>query len=165
MHSHHAKDARRVDCAVLTVSDTRREADDRSGARIRELLGAAGHHVVHAAIVPDEEVQIRWAVHSAPRQAAAVILTGGTGLSPRDVTYEVVHGLLDKEIAGFGELFRHLSYAQVGAAAMLSRAVAGVAGDRLLFALPGSSKAVELAMTELILPQLGHMVGLVRGSR
>lgn len=165
MQHHHAHDARHVACAVLTVSDTRSATDDLSGARIREMLSSAGHSVVSHAIVADEALQIRWAIHTTPKEAAAVILTGGTGLSPRDVTYEVVVRLLDKEISGFGELFRQLSYAQIGAAAMLSRAVAGVAGTQLLFALPGSRKAVELAMAELILPQLGHMAGLVRGNR
>ena len=92
-----------------------------------------------------------------------IICNGGTGVARRDTTYEAITRLLDKEITGFGELFRMLSYEQIGAAAMLSRATAGVAGRRVIFSVPGSTKAVELAMTKLILPQLGHVVGLVRG--
>jgi molybdenum cofactor biosynthesis protein B len=162
-HSHHSKDARNVCFAVLTVSDTRSAQDDVGGLRIREMVEAAGHRVGEYRIVPDERAQIRWALHTTRREVEAIVLTGGTGIAPRDVTFEVVRNLLDKEISGFGELFRLLSYEQIGAAAMLSRAVAGVARGRLVFALPGSVKGVELAMERLILPQVGHMVGLVGG--
>lgn len=162
-HSHHSRDFRSVCFAVLTVSDTRSEEDDVGGRRIREMVAAAGHRVGEYRIVPDERAQIRWALHTTRREVEAVVLTGGTGIAARDVTYEVVRNLLDKEIGGFGELFRMLSYEQIGAAAMLSRAVAGVARGRVVFALPGSVKGVELAMERLILPQVGHMVGLVHG--
>lgn len=162
-HSHHSKDARSVCFAVLTVSDTRSAQDDVGGLRIREMVEAAGHRVGEHRIVPDERAQIRWALHTTRREIEAIVLTGGTGIAPRDVTFEVVRNLLDKEISGFGELFRMLSYEQIGAAAMLSRAVAGVARGRLVFALPGSVKGVELAMERLILPQVGHMVGLAGG--
>jgi len=158
---HHQKDARSVRFAVLTVSDTRTEEDDTSGKLIREMVVAVGHTVVEYRIVKDERAQIRWALHTARPEVEVVVISGGTGIAPRDVTCEVVCDLLDKEIIGFGELFRMLSYEQVGAAAMLSRAIAGVARGRLLFALPGSIKGVELAMERLILPQVAHMVGLV----
>lgn len=162
-NAHHDRDARRVCFSVLTVSDTRTVDEDVGGRRIREMAEAEGHHIGEYRIVPDERAQIRWALHTTPREVEVVVLTGGTGIAARDVTFEVVRELLDKEIPGFGELFRMLSYEQVGAAAMLSRAVAGVARGRMVFALPGSVKGVELAMERLILPQIRHMVGLVQG--
>lgn len=164
-HAHHRNDTTTARIAVLTVSDTRTPEDDTSGGRIRDLAAAAGHTIVDYRIVPDEPAQIRWSAHAALPRVDALIVNGGTGIAPRDVTYEVVAGLLDKEIPGFGELFRSLSFVEIGPAAMLSRALAGVAGDRLVFALPGSTKAVTLAMEKLILPQLGHMVGLLRAGR
>jgi molybdenum cofactor biosynthesis protein B len=151
-----------VHCGVVTVSDTRTADDDTSGQRIRALLEEHGHDVAYYRIVRDEPAEIAALVHGAPAAVEVIICTGGTGVARRDTTYEAITRLLDKEIRGFGELFRMLSYEQIGAAAMLSRATAGVAGRRVLFALPGSTKAVELAMTKLILPQLGHVVGLVR---
>ena len=163
-HSHHHRDAVHVRFAVLTVSDTRRPEDDVGGRRIRELLEGAGHTLVEQRIVRDERAQIRWALHTARPEVEVLVVTGGTGIAPRDVTFEVVRDVLDKQISGFGELFRMLSYEQIGAAAMLSRAVAGVARGRLVFALPGSVKGVELAVERLILPQVGHMVGLLRGG-
>lgn len=165
-HGHHrAGDARRVCCAVVTVSDTRTQTEDASGQRIQSLLLGAGHEIRSYRIVPDEPHAIRRAVVDLPPAVEAVILSGGTGLARRDTTCEAVQELLDKEITGFGELFRMLSYEDVGAVAMLSRAVAGVAGDRVVFSLPGSTRAVELAMTRLILPVLTHAVGLIRGPR
>jgi len=162
-HAHHRHDAGPVGCAVLTVSDTRTADTDGSGRRIHELLHAQGHHVEHYRIVKDEPAQIVAALRALPRAAEVVIINGGTGLARRDTTYEAVQQMLDKEITGFGELFRVLSYEQIGAAAMLSRATAGVFGDRVIFSVPGSTAAVELAMTKLILPQLSHVIGLVRG--
>lgn len=159
---HRRHDAASVGCAVVTVSDTRTAATDASGQRIRELLGAHGHRVEAYTVVPDDPAAIRAALAGLPAAVAAVILTGGTGLGRRDTTWEALRGVLEREIPGFGELFRMLSFAEVGPAAMLSRATAGVWGDRVLFALPGSTRAVELAMTKLILPELGHLVGLVR---
>jgi len=161
-HAHHQHDATAVVCGVITVSDTRGEHDDTSGQRIRALLAEHGHRVDFYRIVRDEPGEIAALVGSAPVEV--VICNGGTGVAARDTTYEAITRLLDKEISGFGELFRTLSYEQIGAAAMLSRATAGVAGSRVVFSVPGSTKAVELAMTKLILPVLGHVVGLVRGT-
>ena len=161
-HPHHARDVGAVGCAVLTVSDTRTVDTDGSGRRIQELLRAQGHRVACYEILKDEPEQILAAIRGLPREVDVVIVNGGTGLARRDTTYEAVRGLLDKEIAGFGELFRMLSYEQVGAAAMLSRATAGVAGRHVIFSIPGSTAAVELAMTKLILPSLGHVAGLAR---
>ncbi len=161
---HHRTDAAAITCGIVTVSDTRSESDDVSGQRIRALLEAAGHRVAFYRIVRDEPVQIAALLRGAPAEIEVLICNGGTGIARRDTTYEAIAGLLDKEITGFGELFRMLSWEQVGAAAMLSRATAGIAGARALFSLPGSTKAVELAMTKLILPQLGHVVGLVRAG-
>jgi molybdenum cofactor biosynthesis protein B len=161
--SHHRHDVCSIACAVLTVSDSRTVATDRSGKVIRGLLLEQGHRVEHSAILRDEPEQIAAALGSLPASVEVVILNGGTGLARRDTTYETVQRLVDKEIIGFGELFRMLSYQQIGAAAMLSRAMAGVFGSRALFSLPGSTAAVELAMTKLILPQLSHLVGLLRG--
>jgi len=162
-HTHHQHDARGVSCAVITISDTRTPETDGSGARIQELLTAHGHRVVHYEILKDEPAQISGAIGAVPAAAEVIIVNGGTGVARRDTTYEAVSRLLEKEISGFGELFRMLSYEQIGAAAMLSRATAGVVGPHVLFSVPGSTAAVELAMTKLILPQLGHLVGLVRG--
>lgn len=162
---HRGHDVRRVACSVITVSDTRTEADDSSGQRIQTLLVEAGHRTEVYRILKDEPDLIREAIAALPASVEAVILNGGTGVARRDTTFEAVQGLLDKEISGFGELFRMLSYAEIGAAAMLSRALAGVAGDRAVFSVPGSTKAVELAMTKLILPEIGHIVGLVRGPQ
>lgn len=162
VHGHHAHDVRDIGCAVVTVSDTRTPETDTSGRRIQTLLREHGHRVEHYAIVPDDPARVVAAIAGAPAAVEAVILSGGTGLARRDTTYEAVSRLLDKEITGFGELFRMLSFAEIGAAAMLSRATAGVAGRRVLFSVPGSTAAVDLAMTKLILPQLGHIVGLLR---
>jgi molybdopterin adenylyltransferase len=151
-----------VHCGVIIASDTRTEADDTSGRRVQELLREHGHRVGMYRIVKDEPALITQALHEAPQEVAAIICSGGTGLTARDSTYEAIQALLDKEITGFGELFRMLSYQEIGAAAMLSRATAGVMGNRVVFSLPGSSAAVELAMTKLIVPELGHVVGLVR---
>ena len=150
---------------MLTVSDTRTEETDGSGARIRALLTAAGHRVAAYAILPDDpdRVRARVAEWIAAPDVEAVIVNGGTGLAPRDTTYEAIAGLLEKRLDGFGELFRVLSYAEIGAAAMLSRAIAGVAAGTVVASLPGSTAAVELGITKLLVPQLGHMVALVRG--
>jgi molybdenum cofactor biosynthesis protein B len=161
-HAHHTHDAGSVGCAVMTVSDTRTAETDGSGRRIQELLRAQGHRVEHYQILADEPEQIVAALRAMPPAIEVVIINGGTGVARRDTTYEAVQRLLDKEITGFGELFRVLSYEQIGAAAMLSRATAGVAGGHVIFSVPGASAAVELAMIKLILPQLGHLVGLVR---
>jgi len=159
----HRARGRSARCRVITVSDTRTLETDSSGARAAELLVAAGHTVGARRIVPDEPDAIARAVRDAldDPETDAVILSGGTGLAPRDVTYETVRDLLEKPIDGFGELFRMLSFEEIGAAAMLSRAVGGVTGRTAVFALPGSSKAVELGVTRLIAPELGHLLGLI----
>lgn len=153
--------------AVFTASSSRTEAEDQSGQIVVDLVTSAHHRVVERRVVPDEVSAIRSAVDAVltgPR-ADVVILNGGTGLSPRDVTLEAVAPLLQRAIEGFGELFRMLSFEQVGAAAMLSRATAGVVDQSVVFVLPGSPKAVELAMRTLILPEVGHLLGQVRRQR
>ena len=164
-HEHHAKAKRVVTCAVLTVSDTRTAENDTNGTCIQALLEQAGHRVASYTILPDEPARVRAHVEHVldDPEVDVVILNGGTGLAPRDSTYEAIVDLLEKRLDGFGELFRMLSYEHVGAAAMLSRATAGVARGKVVAALPGATAAVELAMTKLLLPELGHMVQLVRG--
>ncbi|MGD0949287.1 MAG: molybdenum cofactor biosynthesis protein B [Candidatus Binatia bacterium] len=161
--AHHQQDVGSVACAVITVSDTRTADTDRSGQRIQEFLRLSGHRITQYEILRDEPELIVAAIRAVPPPTAVIIINGGTGLTRRDTTFEAVSRVLDKEIAGFGELFRLLSYEDIGAAAMLSRATAGVVGDRVVFSVPGSPAAVELAMTKLIVPALGHVVGLVRG--
>lgn len=155
-----------VPVQVLVVSSTRSEKTDRSGARIVELLGEAGHTALGRVVVDDDVEAIRSALTAAVSEgkAKAVILTGGTGLAPRDLTPEAVEPLFTRKLPGFGELFRMLSHQQVGSAAMLSRATGGVIGGVLVFALPGSVASCELAMQALILPELRHLVGLVGAS-
>lgn len=151
---------RRARCAVLTVSDSRTPASDHSGDLIVERLEAHRHTVAARGLVPDEPDEIAAALASFlddPR-LDLVITTGGTGISSRDTTIEVVERRLDKRLEGFGELFRMLSWDEVGAAAMLSRATAGLAGEILVFALPGSPAAVELALDRLVLPELAHLL-------
>ncbi|TFH25514.1 MAG: molybdenum cofactor biosynthesis protein MoaB [Myxococcales bacterium] len=156
-----------LSCAVLTVSDTRTVDSDGSGAAIRERLEAAGHRVDDYAIVPDEPAEVAARVRELVAGGAihAVILNGGTGIAARDNTYEAVTGLLEKRIDGFGELFRSLSYEEIGSSAMLSRAVAGVVGTTIVFALPGSTAACELALDRLIVPELGHIAKLLGHQR
>lgn len=152
--------------AVLTVSDTRALKDDSSGRAIRGLISATGHLIVDSTLVPDDAEAIRGALHRflALPDVDVVVATGGTGFSPRDVTVEAVSPLFDRAVEGFGELFRMLSYQQVGAAAMLSRAAAGMIGGKAVFLLPGSTKAVALAMEKLILPEAAHLLGQARRS-
>ncbi len=149
---------------MLTVSDSRTPETDSSGDAIVERLEGAGHRVAGRAIVPDEPGRIRAALVDAVARTEvdAAIVTGGTGVSPRDSTPEVVGELIDKPLAGFGELFRVLSFEEIGAAAMLSRALAGTVGRTAIFVTPGSSGAVRLAMERLILPELPHLIGQLR---
>ena len=148
-----------VRVAVLTISDTRTEATDTSGGAIVSLLEQAGHTVTARAIVPDEPADVTSFVAAQLRgDAQVVITTGGTGITSRDATFEAVDEMLEKRLDGFGELFRMLSYADIGAAAMMSRACAGLARGRVVIALPGSEDAVRLAMTKLVVPELGHLV-------
>lgn len=147
-------------CYILTISDTRTLATDSSGQAICDLLWAEGHQVTGRKIVPDEPDQVREAVAAqlANPDVQVVITAGGTGITSRDTTYEAISALLDKKLDGFGELFRMLSYQEIGSAAMLSRAVGGLAKGKIVLSLPGSQDAVQLAMTKLILPELGHLV-------
>ncbi len=157
-HKEHAPE--HVDCAVITVSDTRIRENDESGALIRRLLERQGHRIVSYDVLPDDEDLIRREVEKL-RDAGEVrvlIMNGGTGLSRRDRTPEAVEPLMTRKLPGFGELFRHLSYRDIGSAGILSRASAGVVGSMVTFLLPGSPAAAELAMTGLILPEMAHMV-------
>jgi len=157
---HHATAPSSVRCFALTISDTRTADTDRSGRAVAELLTNAGHELVGQTIVRDEPAAVRRVLYDQLGRGTAqvIITTGGTGITSRDSTYEAIAGLFEKRLDGFGELFRMLSYEQVGAAAMLSRACAGTTHGRAIFALPGSEAAVRLAMTKLILPELGHVV-------
>ncbi|AMA73056.1 MULTISPECIES: molybdenum cofactor biosynthesis protein B [Aneurinibacillus] len=158
----HKKEApKQVGCMIITVSDTRNEETDKSGQLIRRFLIEAGHPVVRYQIVKDERDAIAAAIEEAvsASDVHAILLNGGTGIAKRDVTYEVVASLLEKELPGFGEIFRMLSYTEdIGSAAILSRAIAGVYKDRAIFSMPGSSGAVRLAMSKLIIPELGHVI-------
>lgn len=153
-----------VSCAVITVSDTRSPQTDKSGQRIEQLLVAVGHTVGVYAIVKDEPEQIRSQIASFSQRSDldAIIFNGGTGIAPRDTTYDAIASLLEKTLPGFGELFRYLSYQEIGSRAMASRAIAGVYQGKLIFSLPGSTHAVQLAMEKLILPELTHLVGQLR---
>ena len=161
---HKAQAPHSVGCFVLTVSDTRTAETDTSGRAIRELLEAAGHDVIASALVPDDPAQVTTIV---TRQLTnpttrVIITTGGTGITSRDGTFEAVDRLFDKRLTGFGELFRMLSFDEIGSAAMMSRAAAGTVGSRAIFVLPGSESAVRLAMTRLIVPELGHIAQQLR---
>lgn len=153
-----------VRCAVITVSDTRSKADDRSGKRILDLLAEAGHEVSHYQIVRDEPADLEPLLNGllARHDVDVILTTGGTGVSSRDRTVPVVEALLDLTLPGFGELFRILSHSQIGSGAMLSRAVGGVSREKLIFAMPGSTAAVELAMKQLILPEIKHLLHQLR---
>ncbi|WP_242394668.1 MogA/MoaB family molybdenum cofactor biosynthesis protein [Anaeromyxobacter oryzisoli] len=160
-HRHEAPRAVRI--FVVTASDTRGEAEDESGAFLRRAAAAAGHEVVGYRIVRDEPAELRAALDAAAAAGAeAIVVNGGTGIAARDRTYEAVAGLLEKRLDGFGELFRMLSYAEIGSAAMLSRAVAGVWGGRAVFSVPGSLAAVRLAWEKLLAPELGHVLRELR---
>lgn len=159
----HRKEAvKGVRCAVLTISDTRKPETDVSGRTIVELLEADGHVVAKRQILRDEPKDVHDAVLSQVGGVDAIITTGGTGLTSRDSTYEAVVGLFEKRLDGFGEIFRMLSFNDIGSAAMLSRACAGIARGTAIFILPGSENAVRLAMSRLILPELGHVVRELR---
>jgi molybdenum cofactor biosynthesis protein B len=153
--------------ATVTVSDTRTPDDDEGGTRLRERLEAAGFVVALHAFVKDDAGALRAFVARVcdGDLADAIVTTGGTGIAPRDVTYEAIDALLDKRLDGFGEAFRRLSWEQVGARSVLSRAVAGVHRNRFLAALPGSPKAVVLGVDELLAPMMGHAIALLRGEK
>jgi molybdopterin adenylyltransferase len=158
--AHRAAAPRSIRCFILTVSDTRTDETDTSGRAIADLLTAAGHGVIGRALVKDEPEHVRNTIRRqlASPDVQAIITTGGTGITSRDSTYEAIAGLIEKRLDGFGELFRMLSYEQIGPAAMMSRACAGLASGRIIVSLPGSEAAVRLAMEKLIIPELGHLV-------
>ncbi len=166
VHEHKNKAHRTVRCAIITLSDTRDETTDKSGKRIKDLLAEQNQPVTSYQILKDEPDQITAAVRDllAQPDVDVIITNGGTGIAPRDTTFEAIQGLLEKEIPGFGEMFRMLSYEDIGPAAMLTRATAGVAQGKVIISLPGSTGAVELGMTKLVLPELGHMLFLLRGE-
>lgn len=147
-----------VNCAAITVSDTRSIETDKSGKLVKQLLVEAGHLVGAYTIIKDEPTQIQAQLGSLSANIQAVIFNGGTGIAPRDTTYDAIESLLEKTLPGFGELFRYLSFAEIGSRAIASRAVAGVYQNKVIFCVPGSSNAVKLAMDKLILPELQHLV-------
>jgi molybdopterin adenylyltransferase len=165
-YEQHLKDAATViaRCAVVTLSDTRTATTDKSGRRLRELLEGDGHRLVHYQIIPDDPAPLDELLGVLlGRHDVDVLLTnGGTGISRRDRTIEVVQRRVEQPLPGFGELFRMLSWEQIGSGAMLSRAVGGIANGKPLFAMPGSTAAVELAMTKLVLPELRHLLHELR---
>jgi molybdopterin adenylyltransferase len=155
----------RVGCAVITISDTRTPESDRSGQLLQALLAVAGHDIWLYRILKDEPAQIQAELQALVRQpqVQAIIFNGGTGIAPRDTTYDAIAGSLEKELPGFGEIFRWLSYQEIGSRAIASRAVAGVIGQTLVFSLPGSTNAVKLATESLILPELRHLTQQLAG--
>jgi molybdenum cofactor biosynthesis protein B len=161
---HKAQAPTSVSCSVLTVSDSRTVDTDTSGRAIRQMLEDAGHVITGHSIVKDEPEQVTSYVRAklADANTQVIITTGGTGVTARDGTYDAVDAMLEKRLDGFGELFRMLSFQEIGAAAMLSRATAGTVERTAIFVLPGSEHAVRLAMSRLILPELGHLAQQLR---
>ena len=157
---HKEQAPQQVACLVLTCSDTRTPDTDTSGQLIRQLLEDHGHTVVDLHIVKDEPKDIQQRLRQAVQDPTiqAIIINGGTGLSRRDSTFEAIETMLEKRVSGFGEIFRYLSYMEIGSPAMLSRATAGLIQGKILFSTPGSRNAVRLAMEKLILPELGHII-------
>lgn len=166
VHEHKEKAKKSVRCFIITVSDTRDENTDTSGQTIKRYLTGEGHPIAGYRIVKDEPVEIEVLLKEALGRddVDSVIVNGGTGISPRDGTYEVVNRFLEKKLDGFGEIFRYLSYLEIGSAAIMSRAAAGTARGKVLISLPGSSGAVTLAMEKLILPEIRHMVSQLQGQ-
>ncbi len=166
VHEHKEKAAKSLGIMVITVSDTRVETTDQSGQVIKEMLVGVGHRIVGYQIVKDEPNEIENLLRQTlgRKDLEVIILNGGTGIAPRDGTYEVVDRLMQKRLDGFGEIFRYLSYQDIGSAAIMSRACAGIAGDKVMISLPGSKGAVQLAMGQLVLPEMGHMVSQLRGQ-
>lgn len=163
---HRAAGGGAIRFAVLTFSDTRDEAADRGGSYLVEAIEAAGHAVAWRARSTEDPARVAAAVREAAEREDVdlVLTTGGTGIAPRDVTFPVLEELLDTTLPGFGELFRWLSYQEIGSAAILSRAVGGLLGRTVVLALPGSPKALRLAMERIVLPEAGHLVGQARGG-
>ena len=157
---HRCDSPKSVRCAVITVSDTRTLQTDRGGKLVADLLTAGGHQLAGRHIAPDDPREIEPLVRklAEPESVDAILITGGTGIAQRDQTFETISGLLTKAMPGYGELFRMLSYDDIGPAAMLSRAVGGVMNKVVILTMPGSTAAVQLAMDKLIVPEIGHLV-------
>jgi len=157
-HKDHAPSS--IGCMVLTCSDTRTQETDTSGQLIRKLLEEQGHTVIGYYLVKDDPAQIQlWIARGTSNEhVQAIIINGGTGISRRDSTFEAVDEMLEKRLSGFGEIFRYLTYQEIGSPAIITRATAGIINGRILFSIPGSENAVRLAMQKLILPELGHLV-------
>jgi molybdenum cofactor biosynthesis protein B len=162
VEEHHRHGHKSLKVGVVTASDSRSAETDESGRLIRDLLTAAGHRVEYYEVLPDDPSRIRQALLDNLRNLDAIVVNGGTGIAARDSTIEVMRTLLDKELEGFGELFRYLSYQEIGSAAMLSRALAGVVAGKIVAVLPGSPDACRLAMEKLLIPELGHMAHLLK---
>lgn len=164
-HESHKRSARDISvrCVIITCSDTRTAETDTSGLYIRTALEDAGHEIVEYHIIKDDPGQIRQLLSNfAADTIDAVLINGGTGISRRDVTFDVVSSMLEKTLPGFGEIFRVLSFEEIGAAAMLSRATAGIIGNIMVFSMPGSTNAVRLALDRIILPELKHLAWEMR---
>jgi molybdenum cofactor biosynthesis protein B len=165
-YAQHQTDARQLvaRCGVVTLSDTRTPQTDTSGQAIRRSLEADGHTIAAQLLIPDEPVELQRVLEQmlSRDDVDAIVTNGGTGISRRDQTIGVVEEMLEQRLPGFGELFRMLSWEQIGSGAMLSRAVAGIARGKPIFAMPGSTKAVELAMSKLIVPELRHLLSQLR---
>jgi molybdopterin adenylyltransferase len=161
VHEHHRHARKNLKLGVITASDTRTPETDQTGRLARAMVEAAGHQVIYYEIVADEPARISDAIRSNLPRLDGIIVNGGTGIARRDTTIEAVRAILDKEIEGFGELFRMLSYQEIGSAAIMSRAVAGVCNGKIVVALPGSPDGCRLALEKLILPELGHIAYLL----
>jgi len=159
-HEHKSHAPKSIGCMVITCSDTRTPDTDTSGQLIQKLLKEQGHTVAAYHLVKDEPSKIKAKIKAAVtnKKIQAIIITGGTGISRRDSTFEAVDAMLEKRLDGFGEVFRYLTYQEIGSPAIMSRATAGIIKGRVLFSTPGSENAVRLAMEKLILPELGHLV-------
>ena len=157
---HKHKAPKSVSCAVLTISDTRTEQDDESGRFVRQKLSETGHRVILHCILKNEADSIKHKIHELLKEeeVQVIIIIGGTGVSRRDVTIETIHPILEKELDGFGELFRFLTYGEIGTGSIMSRAIAGIAERKVILCLPGSPEAAKLVMDNIILPELGHLV-------
>ncbi|BDH61543.1 molybdenum cofactor biosynthesis protein B [Lysinibacillus sp. PLM2] len=164
MNFHHMSDMEKINMMVLTISDTRDKKTDKSGQLIIDLLKNTNHRLAMYQIVRDDKEVIQNAIIEGCEDSKidVIITNGGTGLSKRDVTYETLNEIFEKPIPGYGELFRLLSYEEIGSAAMLSRACAGIANNTIIFSTPGSTNAVKLAMEKLILPEIQHIVSEIR---
>lgn len=160
-HEHQAQIRHHLRVGIITASDTRTPATDKSGAMIRQMFEAAGHVVGYYEVIPDERERIASAITASLPGLDAIIVTGGTGVARRDATIEAVEPMLEKKLDGFGEIFRMLSYQEIGAPAILSRAVAGICRGKFIAVLPGSTSACRLAMEKLILNEIGHIAFLL----